>query len=270
MIMNIPMNEMAQPLDAIMTRLGLTNADLVKVSTEQLSFKVAQKGRKGHHLTPNLQDKILNALLAARPGLSFKRRDLFRYPPSIAMVGGIEHALDLVRNQKIDYPQFVDRLAEAGVIGYTAEPGPNRITFHGFEGEAYVEQGVEISPAAPGSYDEKALRSAIVDAQARKIDHPEFLRRIHAAGIGTYEVNIRKRRIEYKGEGRSHKETIPPAEDAAPLKEEKVAPPLSRPTETKGGKFKKKPGVVRTTRKARLSKRKNYFQKRKNKRSRRK
>ena len=54
-----------QPLDAIMTRLGLANADLVRASKEQLTHKVVQKGRKGRRLTPNARWKILEALNAS-------------------------------------------------------------------------------------------------------------------------------------------------------------------------------------------------------------
>ncbi len=50
------------PLDELMTELGLSNADLVKASTEQLTFKMVQKARKGKPLTPNVQNKILAAL----------------------------------------------------------------------------------------------------------------------------------------------------------------------------------------------------------------
>jgi hypothetical protein len=68
-----------QPLDEVMTRLGLSNADLVKASTEQLSFKMMQKARKGRRLTPNIQRKIINALqkLPASQGLTLK--DIFNY-----------------------------------------------------------------------------------------------------------------------------------------------------------------------------------------------
>ena len=47
-----------QPLDAVMVRLNLSNADLVRVSGEQLSFKMVQKGRKGKPLSLNIQNKI--------------------------------------------------------------------------------------------------------------------------------------------------------------------------------------------------------------------
>ena len=54
-----------QPLNEVMERLGLTNADLVAASTRQLSFKMLQKGRKGRRLTAHAQKKILTALQAA-------------------------------------------------------------------------------------------------------------------------------------------------------------------------------------------------------------
>ena len=68
-----------QPLDGIMARLGFSNADLVKISTEQLSHKMVQKGRKGRRLTPNIQHKILNALRALEPEEKFVIKDIFNY-----------------------------------------------------------------------------------------------------------------------------------------------------------------------------------------------
>lgn len=68
-----------QPLDGIMTRLGFSNSDLVKISTEQLSYKMVQKGRKGRRLTPNIQHKILNALRALEPEDNFTIKDIFNY-----------------------------------------------------------------------------------------------------------------------------------------------------------------------------------------------
>lgn len=68
---------MDQPLDLLMTRLELKNADLVRASTEQLSFKMVQKARKGKTLTPNVQYKILAALQALRPDDKFTLKDIF-------------------------------------------------------------------------------------------------------------------------------------------------------------------------------------------------
>ncbi|MBF0122398.1 MAG: hypothetical protein HQL21_03180 [Candidatus Omnitrophica bacterium] len=68
-----------QPLDAVMGRLNLSNADLVHASREQLSFKMVQKGRKGKPLSLNIQNKILRALKAARPEEPVSLQDLFNY-----------------------------------------------------------------------------------------------------------------------------------------------------------------------------------------------
>ncbi|MBF0569461.1 MAG: hypothetical protein HQL18_01635 [Candidatus Omnitrophica bacterium] len=68
-----------QPIDGLMTRLGLSNADLVRASTLQLSFKVVQKARKGRRLTPNAQKKVLQAIRAVRPEQVFVIGDLFNY-----------------------------------------------------------------------------------------------------------------------------------------------------------------------------------------------
>jgi len=68
-----------QPLDEILTRLGLINDDLTKASTEQLTHKMVHKGRKGRRLTLNAQSKILRALNAAKPGMNYTLKDLFNY-----------------------------------------------------------------------------------------------------------------------------------------------------------------------------------------------
>ena len=77
--MATPIERGVQPLDALMGRLGLSNTDLVASSTEQLSFKMVQKGRKGRRLTPNIRSKILAALQNARPGEELAMKDLFNY-----------------------------------------------------------------------------------------------------------------------------------------------------------------------------------------------
>ena len=69
----------AQPLDALMTRLGITNHAMVAASTEQLSHKVVQKARKGRRLTAKAKTKVLNALHSAFPEKKFAHRDLFNY-----------------------------------------------------------------------------------------------------------------------------------------------------------------------------------------------
>lgn len=249
-----------QPLDSLMTRLGLSNADLVKASTEQLSFKNVQKGRKGRRLSPKLQDKILRALVAARPELKIRRRDLFRYDLDEDAVRCIDEARLHVSAGKIKYSQFIDRLLEAGINRYAVEVASHRTTYYGGAGEAYVIQGPIVSEAGPGRFGETALRSAIADAQKAVIDYPTFLKRIYNAGIVSYEVNIRDRKIVYRGEAQSYKEFIP-ASTAAPVveppKPEPVAPEAAKKPVKAAAKPKKskKSVKVKNSLKARKAKR---------------
>ncbi|MBI1882745.1 MAG: hypothetical protein HYS08_00860 [Chlamydiae bacterium] len=68
-----------QPLDVVMSQLGISNSDLVHVSKEQLTFKMVRKGRMGRRITPNIQNKIQRALQAASPTNAFTLKDLFNY-----------------------------------------------------------------------------------------------------------------------------------------------------------------------------------------------
>ncbi len=67
-----------QPLNKIMEELALKNHDLVAASTEGLTHKQVQKGRKGRRLTRNIQDKIVSALSIASSE-SYTHTQLFTY-----------------------------------------------------------------------------------------------------------------------------------------------------------------------------------------------
>ncbi len=222
-----------QPLDMLMTKLGLANADLVKASTEQLSFKMVQKGRAGRRLSPNIQDKILNALLKAKPELKIRRRELFHYPMDESVVAKIHEAVSLFEKKEIKYPSFIDLLAEAGVNYYAVKVASNESTFYGSNGEAHILEAPAINQAVPG--------------------------------IVSYEVNLRQRKIVYRGQTESYREDIPLVGSEPEIKEAAPVEPVKAPVKKKPVARKKKPGIVRKTRKARLTARKLFFRKRKNK-----
>ncbi len=67
-----------QPLDGILRSRGLDNADLVKASTQQLTFKQVQKARTGHPVTANIQGKIVCALNACGGDVQYQARELFK------------------------------------------------------------------------------------------------------------------------------------------------------------------------------------------------
>jgi hypothetical protein len=74
----MPAEHMPPPLDAIIEQLKLTNAQIVKKSTEQLTFKQLAKARAGKPVTLNIRHKILNALNACLGEERYKVRDLFK------------------------------------------------------------------------------------------------------------------------------------------------------------------------------------------------
>lgn len=249
---------MPQPIDAIMTKLDLTNALLVQVSTEQLSFKMVQKARKGRRLSPNVQTKILNALKAVRPDLNkLRRRDLFRYDMDPKAIAAIKSAMAKSKAKKINFPQYVALLTKANVTGYFVDVRTHQITFFGPGGEAYIEQGPSTLEGRCGLYDLEGLRSAIAEAQKELIDYPTFLAKIYAAGILSYDVNCRDLKIRYNGEEHSYKEMIIKAPEVAPT-------PKAIAVKPKKKKVKNKQKSL--TRKARLASNKRYFTKKKNRR----
>jgi len=67
-----------QPLDALIEQLQLTNANIIKRSTEQLTFKQLAKARAGRPVTINIQHKITNALNACVGEAKYKVSDLFK------------------------------------------------------------------------------------------------------------------------------------------------------------------------------------------------
>lgn len=250
-------NNTIQPLDILMTQYELTNALLVNVSTEQLSFKMVQKARRGRRISPNIQKKILTALQLVRPDLKIRRRDLFRYEMPASTIKNIKQAQTKVFAKKIDYPQYIELLVKAGVTGYYVDIVKNCVTFYGTGGEAYVEQrqGAPFEKLRSGLFDALRIKTAILDAQKGSIDYGTFLKQIFDAGIVAYDVNCRDRKIKYIGESENYKEKI--GQTAEP--------------EVKKMAHKPKKKIVRNkqkslTRKARLAANKRFFTKKKRRR----
>jgi len=67
-----------QPIAALMDERGITVRDVVAASTEQITFKMVQRARKGRRLSAHVMAKIMRAMNAAA-GEHFATRDLFDY-----------------------------------------------------------------------------------------------------------------------------------------------------------------------------------------------
>ena len=76
-----------QPLEGVMTGVGLSNHDLVAASGEGLTHKQVGRARRGRRLTRKMQEKVVRALNAAgkkgedgmEDGMEYGVKDVFNY-----------------------------------------------------------------------------------------------------------------------------------------------------------------------------------------------
>ena len=76
--MQIERNMGEQPIGGILAELELKANDLVSASTEHITHKMVARACKGRRLTPNVKNKIINAINKAS-GKQYKGKDLFTY-----------------------------------------------------------------------------------------------------------------------------------------------------------------------------------------------
>jgi len=67
-----------QPITHILEENNLKACDLVKASTENITFKMVSRACKGRRLTPHVQEKICHALNNAS-GKTYKLKQMFTY-----------------------------------------------------------------------------------------------------------------------------------------------------------------------------------------------
>ncbi|NLZ61135.1 MAG: hypothetical protein GX901_10805 [Lentisphaerae bacterium] len=67
-----------QPIDRILTELGLGNHDLVAASSEQITHKMVSKARRGRWLSMKVRCKIMRALNKLSAA-DYKVKELFNY-----------------------------------------------------------------------------------------------------------------------------------------------------------------------------------------------
>ena len=68
-----------QPLDAILTELGISNHTLVANAPVGLTHKKVQNARRGRRLTRRMQRRIQETLSKAAPDHTYRLEDLFTY-----------------------------------------------------------------------------------------------------------------------------------------------------------------------------------------------
>ena len=98
------------------------------------------------------------------------------------------------------FPAAVQKLAGAGVHGYTADLIKLRKTYYGAERECADEpMPLSQAPAVAANFDAAAVADTVKAIQRGEIGYAEFLRRIMQAGCATYQVFIDGRKAIYFG-----------------------------------------------------------------------
>jgi uncharacterized protein YbcV (DUF1398 family) len=111
------------------------------------------------------------------------------------------------------FPTVVQKLAGAGVTGYTADLIKLRKTYYGAECETADEpMPLSDAPAVAARFDETAVSDTVKAIQRGEIGYAEFLRRIMQAGCANYRVFIGGRKAMYFGrDGAFYTEPFPAA-----------------------------------------------------------
>ncbi len=112
---------------------------------------------------------------------------------------------------KITFPQVVQKLAAIGVERYVADLIRLHRTTYNTNNETYVESlPLKDAPAVPSSFNQSGVRVAIAAIQQGKINYTEFLRQMMKAGCCRYEVYITGKKVMYLGrDGEHHIENFP-------------------------------------------------------------
>jgi uncharacterized protein YbcV (DUF1398 family) len=100
----------------------------------------------------------------------------------------------------LTFPEVVGRLQNDGVERYYADLVQLQTTYYGSDGAVEAAPlPLSDAPSIPASFSQGELKAALVAIQGQRIDYPEFLRRIMAAGTASYTVFIGGRKTIYSG-----------------------------------------------------------------------
>jgi uncharacterized protein YbcV (DUF1398 family) len=111
------------------------------------------------------------------------------------------------------FPVVVQKLAGAGVTGYTADLIALRKTYYNGGAES-VDEPLPLTqaPAIAPSFDHDAVQATVKAIQRKEIGYAEFLRQIMQAGCARYSVFFGGRKAMYFGrDGAFYTEPFPAA-----------------------------------------------------------
>jgi uncharacterized protein YbcV (DUF1398 family) len=102
--------------------------------------------------------------------------------------------------ERWDYPKVFSAYQEAGVESYEVKISDFHFLFFG-SGQSFRElPPADLEPLHPAKiFDIEKLKETLKASREKTIDYWEFARRIAAAGVASYRVDMAKRTVTYHG-----------------------------------------------------------------------
>ena len=123
----------------------------------------------------------------------------------------LHDCLELAFQGKLSFPETIRRMAADGVERYHADLVRLEKTHYRGPASHAEEMPLGSAPAVADEFRVTGIKDALAAIQQRRIDYPEFLRRIMSAGVSDYAVYLNSRKAIYTGRtGESYVEPFPP------------------------------------------------------------
>jgi uncharacterized protein YbcV (DUF1398 family) len=112
----------------------------------------------------------------------------------------------------MNFPQIVQKLADAGIERYHADYSRQETTYYLPDGQSHVVSMPHPPHPIASEFSPAGVEAAVRQSQRNEHTYPDFVRKTMAAGCIGYFVCITGRRAIYFGRtGESHVEVFPPA-----------------------------------------------------------
>ncbi|MFC0118278.1 DUF1398 family protein [Pseudoalteromonas xiamenensis] len=122
----------------------------------------------------------------------------------------IKSTFDASNAGTIHFGQVISQLVSAGVESYHVDYRSGRTTYYMADGATYDFRFEKPKHGIAPTFDESAIKAAILGAQQGSVMYPEFKLLSQSAGCSAYTVWISGRHVVYLGRcGETHIEHFP-------------------------------------------------------------
>ena len=111
----------------------------------------------------------------------------------------IDEAIKQAAAGELNFLGFVKLLETADVHCYTTDLETHKVVYYAGTKSVTREFPIPGVLEISGRFSEAYIKEAITAVQLKKINYLEFLKRIAHAGVETYEVDFKAKKITYRG-----------------------------------------------------------------------